>query len=632
MRVRTFAILPPLSALAALAMTMGLLLSETASALTRQDLARRYRAAPIHASPSLYDGDDRMDVNALEMVVTNQGSFAFDYEYNIPYGRAGLLYPRGTSQNAIFAGGLWVGAVANAARRVAVAEYHYGNPGFEYVPGPMSGGFYQDDQLPFRNYRIEKGNTTSEDYLSWPISQGAPTDSLGLPLVLGDATLWSVYNDAEPFAHFSLPGGTAVLGLEVHHTTFAFSRPGPLGRVIFLKYKLINRGYNDLESTYVALWCDPDIGGALDDLAGCDTTRALAYGYNGGDFDDQYGASPPAAAYTLLQGPIVSAIGGAADTLGMTAVTSYSLFEDPVSGLETFNLMKGLQRDGTPMHVNNDSLEPVTTHFASGDPVAGTGWLDGNPYDRRFMISSGPFTMAIGDSQEIVAAILMGQGPDRLASVADLRDVHAAAVEAYRAGFLVPEEPTTAIAMYLLESEVSSERVSLRWYVPDAAGLIGIVERIDSGAEWRQVSDPLAPEGHVIRFEDTAVSPGARYGYRLLVRNGVEQDRSAETWVTIPSAPAAPGALTLRPGYPNPTSAFSRWSYYLPREGRARLAVWDAQGRLVRVIFEGDQPIGWRDANWDGRDQAGREVATGIYFARLDTAERAVVRKIVLAR
>jgi type IX secretion system substrate protein len=57
----------------------------------------------------------------------------------------------------------------------------------------------------------------------------------------------------------------------------------------------------------------------------------------------------------------------------------------------------------------------------AGDPVAGTGWLDSNPSDRRMILSVGPFTMGPAHVQEIVLAIIMARGADRLDSIVQLR-------------------------------------------------------------------------------------------------------------------------------------------------------------------------------------------------------------------
>ena len=379
-----------------------------------------------HRSPALIDNTARMDANNLDMFVTNHGSYAFD----LITGNAGLIFPKGSTTTTVFAAGTWVGALVNGETRVALGEYSQ-----EFVPGPMLNGTYQLDQLRFKSYKIVRGNTTSPDYLNWPVQDGAPVDAAGNPLLLGDATIWSVFNDADPSAHTNYSGSTIPLGLEIQQTTFAFNRAGPLGNVIFVKLKLRNRGFDRLDQAYASLWCDPDVGGFADDLVGCDTTLALGFGYNATNFDAQYGATPPAVGFQLLQGPIVPLGGGVTDTLGMTAFGKYVNGTDPTSAFETYNYLQGLNADGTPVHVNDDTTAAVTTFQVTGDPVTGTGWLDVNPSDRRMQVITGPFTMAPGDEQEIIAAVVIGRGTDRLASIDLLRQYARAARDQYRQGF-----------------------------------------------------------------------------------------------------------------------------------------------------------------------------------------------------
>jgi hypothetical protein len=116
---------------------------------------------------------------------------------------------------------------------------------------------------PFKNYRLPN-----------PTVPGDSVDVPG-PDVVGDMMMWSVYNDADPANHTNDAGGSAPLGVEVQQTTFAFNRQGALGNIVFLKWLVINKGTNQLDSMFVSMWSDPDLGGAADDLVGCDTTLSL---------------------------------------------------------------------------------------------------------------------------------------------------------------------------------------------------------------------------------------------------------------------------------------------------------------------------------------------------------------------
>ncbi len=76
----------------------------------------------------------------------------------------------------------------------------------------------------------------------------------------------------------------------------------------------------------------------------------------------------------------------------------------------------------------NPGTGNITTKALSGDPVNQTGWYEGDGWpdgppadDRRFLMSSGPFNMMPGDTQEVVYAILMARGSDNIQSVAELK-------------------------------------------------------------------------------------------------------------------------------------------------------------------------------------------------------------------
>jgi hypothetical protein len=184
---------------------------------------------------------------------------------------------------------------------------------------------------------------------------------------------------------------------------------------VFSRFKIINRGPSTLKAMRVAFWSDPDLGGFTDDLVSCDSTRSLGFCYNATNSDAVYGATPPAVGLDLLRGPFSQAAG---QPLQLTAFTSYTNGTDPQDSVTVFRSMEGLQSSGAPI------LDPLSnpTHFMfAGDPVLGTGWNDLAPMDKRMLLSSGPFTMAPGDGQEVVLGIILAQGTDRLNSVGLLK-------------------------------------------------------------------------------------------------------------------------------------------------------------------------------------------------------------------
>ena len=88
---------------------------------------------------------------------------------------------------------------------------------------------------------------------------------------------------------------------------------------------------------------------------------------------------------------------------------------------------------------------------------------------------------------------------------------------------------------------------------------------------------------------------------------------------------AAPAAFALRGSEPNPFNAGTTVRWDVPEGGgRVELAIFDARGCRVRTLVDEVLPAGRHSLRWDGRDQAGRKVATGTYFCRLAAAGRAM--------
>jgi hypothetical protein len=439
-----------------LSATRLLLMVATASAACAASLADARSSLPVSPRAprpfrvAVSDSVRRIDVNRINMFAWNTGQLGVDPR---PFD-SGLFFPKGTDRSVVFASGPWLGGKLGSEVRVAIAEYRS-----EYAPGPMVGTTPADPTDPrHRVYKIARwtGNAADSthvvrpafelaadpnldplvhhawsEYLAGAAPFGAPTRTYRLPLtatpdptdsadvvgpdVAGDQMLWCVYNDADPANHVSGAGATAPLGVEIQQTLFAYNSDENLRNTVFMRLKIIHKGGGTLDSLYASLWSDPDVGGATDDVTGCDTTRGLGFAYNARGLDQFYGDRPPAVGYTILRGPSGLTAG---DTLGLTSFTSYVGGNDPAASIESYRLMRGLLRGG------DAPIDPTTgqpTRFAFlGDPVRGTGWLDPDRTNKLMLVSSGPFRMATSDTQVVEAAIVVGQGADHLSSVGAL--------------------------------------------------------------------------------------------------------------------------------------------------------------------------------------------------------------------
>ncbi len=83
--------------------------------------------------------------------------------------------------------------------------------------------------------------------------------------------------------------------------------------------------------------------------------------------------------------------------------------------------------------------------------------------------------------------------------------------------------------------------------------------------------------------------------------------------------PDAALELRLAPAAPNPFGAETAVSFQLPQAANATVGVYDLLGRRVRLLLQGPSAAGVRTIRWNGEDDAGRAVASGVYFLRLET-------------
>ena len=150
------------------------------------------------------------------------------------------------------------------------------------------------------------------------------------------------------------------------------------------------------------------------------------------------------------------------------------------------------------------------------------------------------------------------------------------------------------------------------------------------------VAHAQTPIRSVLAFRDAYIDMTARrdanFRRHWLVRQ-IFFEHGIDYNLTNADGPAlAPRVLTLYPSRPNPFNPRTRISFGLPVSSHVRLSIFDVQGRRVRSLLNQAMPPGVHEVIWDGRGQDGREVASGVYYCRLDTAAGKRSIKLVLAR
>jgi aminopeptidase N len=83
---------------------------------------------------------------------------------------------------------------------------------------------------------------------------------------------------------------------------------------------------------------------------------------------------------------------------------------------------------------------------------------------------------------------------------------------------------------------------------------------------------------------------------------------------------------------PNPFNATARVAFEVASGGTVDIAIFDVTGARVRSLLRDRRPPGYHEVEWDGKNDAGQSVSSGVYFVRLNSAGGSLVRKAVLAR
>ena len=93
-----------------------------------------------------------------------------------------------------------------------------------------------------------------------------------------------------------------------------------------------------------------------------------------------------------------------------------------------------------------------------------------------------------------------------------------------------------------------------------------------------------------------------------------------------------PPAFHLHQNHPNPFNPSTAISYELETAAHVQLAIYDVHGVLVRTLVDGPRFPGGETVSWNGTDDGGNAVATGVYFYRLEVAGQAETRRMVLLK
>jgi len=377
-----------------------------------------------------------------------------------------------------------------------------------------------------------------------------------MPMILGDVTAWCVYNDALP-KNMRRWNTVDPQGIEVRQTVFASSEP-ELENVVFIRYSIVNTGTvaNLMDSVYLGIWEDADVGDASDDVVGCDTLLNSGF-YYANRPDYIYGDNPPAFFSSFLQGPAVNtndisdtAYINFGELIGSTSMenaknlgmSSQRFFVGGVAGLSDVNnavqarnaILGQLNYGGLPNPctfsfgqvrggVDCNDVNPV--FWFSGDPVTDLGWICTQNRDTRNLVSTGPFLLEKDKPQEIIIAYVMGRGTDYFNSITVAKENVQRAIAEYESNFAsmtysppAATNPVNSYELYQNYPNPFNPVTTIRYDLPqDGQVTIDIFDILGQRVT-TLVDEYKKADRYEVTFSSTGLASGV-YIYQLRVNN-----------------------------------------------------------------------------------------------------------------
>ena len=184
----------------------------------------------------------------------------------------------------------------------------------------------------------------------------------------------------------------------------------------------------------------------------------------------------------------------------------------------------------------------------------------------------------------------------------------------------------------------TAEQVRTRWRLGKGVTMPLLLEASQMATDFGQTYQTFAIIDHEgsIRFKTTSLIPMDDLRDEVLLALAdippieEEVEEPVETAVEMSDQTSVPQAFALAQNAPNPFNSNTIIRFALPQPSQVELTIYNLLGQPVAVLVQGPSAAGTFSVRWNGRDQAGRAVTSGVYLYQLRAGEYTAVRKLLL--
>ena len=93
-----------------------------------------------------------------------------------------------------------------------------------------------------------------------------------------------------------------------------------------------------------------------------------------------------------------------------------------------------------------------------------------------------------------------------------------------------------------------------------------------------------------------------------------------------------PSKFSLSQNYPNPFNPVTKLDYNLPLRSKVNISIYNVLGQEIKTLVNGVKEYGYHSVTWDGRNDLGKDMSSGVYFARITSKGFTKTRKMLLVK